>query len=399
MASVPLSKELAQQALNEFYKNGKSLIKSSTALGIPNSTFRARLDSAKRYGLIPHKVYLSDPNVHKILNLERELSQLRAINSSLSQETSGLESIKEFIHKCTTPARPPNWTLLKGNNSSGTGIPTLQCSDWHYDEVVYANQINGVNAFNRTISQRRIKTLFYETVDILKNKVANPTYDKIVLLLGGDLLSGNIHEELRETNEVPLAKSLIAILDNLIAGIVLLLDHFKYVEVHGLPGNHGRMDKKPRYKNRVFDNFEWILLQFLMKHFKGEDRVHFNISDGADLRFNIYKTRYLMTHGDQFKGGSGISGVLAPLMLGDHRKRKRSMACDQPYDYLLMGHFHQMLFVKGIIVNGSLKGYDEYAFQNNFEFEVPTQNLWLTHPIYGITTRWPIYLEKPGVRF
>lgn len=35
----------------------------------------------------------------------------------------------------------------------------------------------------------------------------------------------------------------------------------------------------------------------------------------------------------------------------------------------------------------------------NFDFEVPTQAAWLTHPDWGITARLPIFLEPPGKIF
>ena len=50
---------------------------------------------------------------------------------------------------------------------------------------------------------------------------------------------------------------------------------------------------------------------------------------------------------------------------------------------MLLGHFHQYMTLPGIIVNGSLKGYDEYAMISNFGFEVPQQAFWLTTPERG----------------
>ena len=47
---------------------------------------------------------------------------------------------------------------------------------------------------------------------------------------------------------------------------------------------------------------------------------------------------------------------------------------------VIMGHYHQYISIKGAIVNGSLKGYDEYAMGNRFAFEIPKQALWFTHP-------------------
>jgi hypothetical protein len=52
-----------------------------------------------------------------------------------------------------------------------------------------------------------------------------------------------------------------------------------------------------------------------------------------------------------------------------------------------------------MIINGAVKGYDEYAFQNNFSFEVPQQALFITRPTGDITFRMPIlcdgYLKTP----
>ena len=61
---------------------------------------------------------------------------------------------------------------------------------------------------------------------------------------------------------------------------------------------------------------------------------------------------------------------------------------------MLLGHWHQLIQLQRLIVNGSLKGYDEYAYINNFPFEPPRQALWLTHPEYGITFSAPILVDN-----
>jgi hypothetical protein len=45
-------------------------------------------------------------------------------------------------------------------------------------------------------------------------------------------------------------------------------------------------------------------------------------------------------------------------------------------------------------VNGSLKGYDEYADANNFDVEQAQQAMWITHPQHGITFRMPIFVQR-----
>jgi len=256
-----------------------------------------------------------------------------------------------------------------------------------------------VNAYNHQIAVDRAKRCFRTVIDLTTNHRSRPKYDYAVLALGGDCLSGIIHDELRETNEFPIHISVLSLADHIAAGIIAMQNAFGRVYVPCVVGNHGRIDKKPRAKNRVFDNYDWLVYQLLAKHFKGEKDITFEVPEGSDVQFALHNTRYLLTHGDQFKGGSGIAGALSPLLLGDARKRKRQMAVQRPYDFVMMGHWHQYIMARGIICNGSSKGYDEYAAQCNFDFEVPTQAAWLTHPDWGITARWPIFLEPPGKVF
>jgi hypothetical protein len=82
-------------------------------------------------------------------------------------------------------------------------------------------------------------------------------------------------------------------------------------------------------------------------------------------------------------------------MRGNQKKTARNQAVNQDYDVLCVGHWHQYIHLRRLIVNGSLKGYDEYAYSGNFGFEPPTQALWITHPRYGITVSMPVYCEQP----
>ena len=63
------------------------------------------------------------------------------------------------------------------------------------------------------------------------------------------------------------------------------------------------------------------------------------------------------------------------------------------FDYALIGHWHQMLWGKDFFVNGSLKGYDEYAKGAGFGFEIPQQQLFLVTPERGIAQRLSVHAE------
>jgi hypothetical protein len=103
----------------------------------------------------------------------------------------------------------------------------------------------------------------------------------------------------------------------------------------------------------------------------------------------------MVTHGDQASGGQGIGGIWPPLMRLDARKRQRQEAVNQGYDLLVMGHWHTLTYGPSFIVNGAMKGYDEYAFTQNFGFEEPSQAAWLMTPEHGKTWTAPIFCQDP----
>ncbi len=293
------------------------------------------------------------------------------------------------------PVIVPEWTQPTESKGKMLVVPTAFMSDTHFDEVVDPAQINGANAYNRKIAESRLKEFFLSTIKLGHQYFSGLTYPGIVIPLGGDMFSGNIHDELLHTNEATICESILHWIGPMVSGLQLAAEAYGRVYVPGVVGNHPRTTKKPVHKDRVRDNFDWLFYQLLARELSGDKRITFHISDAPDFGYSIFDTRYCLTHGDQFKGGSGISGLLSPLMLGDARKRKRSQAINRPYDYMVMGHFHQLMQAKGVIVNGSLVGYNEYAFNNNLDFEPAQQAFWLTslgyRSIWGFT---PLHVMK-----
>ena len=184
--------------------------------------------------------------------------------------------------------------------------------------------------------------------------------------------------------------------DILISFLDRMLKEFGKVFVPCVVGNHGRLDKKVRAKFAVHDNFDWLLYHMLARYYQDNPDIAFQIPEGPDAYYKVHSVRYMLTHGNQFRGGSGIAGPATPWALGNHKKQKRQVAIDQPYDVLMFGHWHTLAWGpnNSYIVNGSLKGYDEYAYNNNFGFEPPKQALWLTHPEHGITHKMEVFAEE-----
>lgn len=347
-------------------------------------------------GLKPHlKISVATAPGYEIAKLKNEVKALNKLVDELSNEAVSAKSLRDLIGAPETQTLGENsgWMREKRKYSSLTGTPTLFISDVHFDEVVKAEQVAYANEYNHEVAVTRVKHTFQTALDLTKKFLSKPKYEGFICAFGGDNLSGNIHEELKESNDQRILKSVLDLTELYIEGIGTLADEFGKVFCPCVVGNHGRMDKKPRFKFRVQDNFEWLIYQYLAKHFKKDDRVSFLIPDAPDALWSVYGRKYLLNHGDQFQGGTGISGAFAPLMLGRARKQHKQTALGKPFDTLIMGHWHQYIHTESLIINGSIKGYDEYADQHNFAFEKPQQALWIDHPDHGTTFRMPVHCQ------
>jgi predicted phosphodiesterase len=290
--------------------------------------------------------------------------------------------------------RPPKWTSVPTKKGGRVGIVTAQLTDTHFDEVVKPEEVGFINAYNREIAEKRFKRWVEKVIVLSRDFVSGVEIEGIFIPATGDLLSGDIHAELKESNEDVLYSSADHWIDQLIAGVKTFADEFGKVHVAAVVGNHGRSTLKPVFKNRPRSNIEWLMWRQVARYFEQDDRVTVQVSDSMDLTVAIYETNYLLTHGDQYKGGTGISGAMSPLMLGQHRKAVRQLAANDPIDIMVVGHFHQYITLPGLIMGGSMKGYDEYAYGHNLRPERAQQAFWVTSPEYGPTIHAPVHVEN-----
>jgi len=322
----------------------------------------------------------------------RQVRRFRAELEGRATEIKELRKQLDFVQSIdSAKLSAPTWTS-PAPASSRSGIVTLLLTDTHFEENVKPEQIDHLNAYDRRIAELRLKRWTEKVIELARDYVKGIDYSGAVLMLGGDIFSGNIHAELKESNTGTLFEGIVHWLEPLESAFTLLKKEFGNLHIACVVGNHGRMTHKPIAKNRAQDNIEWLMYRILERDLR-ESGITFQVSDAADALVQVYDTRYLLTHGDQFKGGSGISGMMAPLMLGQHRKTRRQMAADKPYDWLVMGHMHQYWHGKNIIVGGTLKGYDEYAYVSNFEWEPPVQAFWITDPEHGPTIAAPVHVS------
>lgn len=327
--------------------------------------------------------------------VETQLAQVRAerdrwrnLHDRLATEVADLQSEVSTIRAAAgATLHPPKWTAPK-RPKRHEAIVTAVLSDLHLDEVVKPGEIGGQNAYDREIATLRLRRWTTALVEQSTSYVAGVDVAGCVVMWGGDFLSGDLHD-LAETNADYMPGTLVYWAEQLAASMTMLADTFGSVHCPVVVGNHGRRTRKPRTKGRARDNYDWLLAHMVAA--QTDDRVTFSIGDDPDAWVQVYGTTYLLTHGDQVKGGGGIGGIWPPIMRMLARKRQR-----YGRDFIaVLGHWHQLIMApgQGLIVNGSLKGYDEFAAVSNFAPERAQQAAWLTTPEHGPSLQFPIFCD------
>ena len=393
---------ILQKAVNELALAGGVKAEAARTMDVAISTFKGWLAQAEARGITPT---ILEPTVEAVvaqvtMEKDAEIKHLKRQLQAATREAMSGDIVREVAFKLSERDTAPPWLKDKDIGEGQPGIPVVNLSDWHWGEVVKASEVNGINEYNLDIARKRARRVFRNIKDVAFNHINNPDYPGIVVCLGGDMVSGDIHEELAQTNEQPTIPVVFDLFDVLVQGLVYLADAFGSVTVFTAFGNHGRKDQNKTYKMAAWANFDWMLYNMIERHFKaaGDDRIKVITHEGFDQVFKIYGHTFLLTHGDRMgvRGGDGIIGVIGPIIRGAKKVKANYNSMGQHIDTILVGHWHQHYPVKLVRVNGSLKGYDEFAMGNRFDPEDPVQDMFLVHPDHGITQTIPIFASEGG---
>ncbi|MFH2071690.1 MAG: hypothetical protein ABIJ75_02440 [Actinomycetota bacterium] len=250
--------------------------------------------------------------------IESQTRFLRHEVAELTAEGKELRKLLGFYEGARKAAiAPPTWEIKPRTKATHAGLIVAQLTDCHFDEIVRPEEIMGLNAYNREIALIRFRKWTEKVVTLPRDYFAGVRIEGLVIPATGDILSGDIHAELKESNEDHLLASVLFWVEQVIASLQLLeAEYAGRVSVHAVVGNHGRTTVKPVFKGRAHSNVEWLLWTVVRDRLADrKSAVRVEVSDSMDLNVPLYGRNHLLTHGDQFQGGTGISGAYAPLCI------------------------------------------------------------------------------------
>lgn len=302
----------------------------------------------------------------EVTDLKRQVGKTRKAEVAEERVLLAIERALADTPHDPTPLPAPPRAPEQAHHSQAVIL-----SDWHAGEHVDREQMNGINAFNWAILRQRVKEIHRA---LLSFKNVRPHLTELQVWLLGDMVSGNIHEELRETNEVTVTQQAVGV-GHLIADLIVgLVEHYPRIKVVGIAGNHARTKKDHASKN-VYDSLDVVAYELAKARLSVYESVTFEIPRSAMHVQEIAGRNVLLWHGDGVR--SSMPGVpWGGIMRRWNELRKSYLQRGIVLDGLVVGHFHQANAVSGgIWMNGSLIGPNEYGLKNFGSGEDPTQLL------------------------
>ena len=293
-----------------------------------------------------------------------------------------LDSLSEMVNTVST------YEIRAQKRDRRESVAVAVASDWHVGENVRPETVDGTNEYTMRIAKKRSEAYFTNVVRLIKKEQQDATINTLVLALLGDFISGNIHEELMETCEVPPVEEAIFAQNLLATGIEYILKETELeLIVPCSVGNHSRITEKVHVATEHGNSLEWMIYNNLAMHFANNKRVKFILSKGYFTFVDVYGYLIRFHHGHAIKYGGGIGGLTVPVI-----KAIARYDLDRKAYLDVFGHFHNRMDGGKFVVNGSLIGDAPYSKRLGFTGK-PEQAFFLIQKNYGKTIVAPIFVE------
>lgn len=322
------------------------------------------------------------------LRLTQRASELEAKYKRLLDELAARDDELANYKAITRGPKPVVAPKVTSQSKQRKGAAVLLCSDWHVEEPVYPEHVNGLNEYNLEIADRCIQRLG----EGFAWMVHDSRFDvrTAVVALIGDLLSGYIHPELVESNLLSPQETQIWLLDRIEAmlrKIAVACPTLERIIIVCKSGNHGRATEKQRVSTREANSNEQALYQTLRRVMRDDSRFEFVITPGEWTEVDCMGFQLAFTHGDSFQFGGGVGGVSIPIRRGIARQFQ-----GRKVHQFNMGHFHTRQDFGDVQINGSMIGYSDYSQRIHAAFEPRQQSFYMVDSERGKCLSAPIWL-------
>ena len=318
----------------------------------------------------------------------REVAKQDLLVSSIKELTPAFAPLPHV-----KPSKP------KGHHRGDTPqIVVAPLTDTHIGEYVDYQQMAGLNQYDFEIFNSRLHGWVIQLLNLVEYRRNSVDIDELIVPLLGDMISGDIHEELSKTNVDNCMGQMIRGANLIAQALRFLAPNFNSIRVPCVVGNHGRMTRKPPMKDKYMD-WDYLMYQWIAAFCRNHDNIHFDISQSFFHIFNVANRNILIMHGDAVSGGGSQQSLTKTISNLRSVLQYNQVGYDKThFDSVMLGHFHRVdeidIDTGELHICGCMKGPDEFAFQRVQRASHPKQIVTYWHPSYGYIGKEVIYLSR-----
>ena len=337
---------------------------------------------------------------------------LRELDKARRKVSEVVRAVRESVFEAARELRvdPPR-PHLHPAQPAGAGSPEVcivHATDWQLGKVT--------PSYSSSVCEERVRTLARKAIALTQIQERDHPVRECRLYLTGDLVEGEgIFPTQAHLVDAGLYRQLVVHGVRILSNLILdLLGHFDRIHVVGVIGNHGSIrlasgaaDPESNADRMLYKAVE-LMLNGLPENptpLGKSGRLTWDIPDGPGERnwFAVDRVGdwgFLLAHGDQIRGG--FAGF---PFYGTAKKAWGWIdAIPEPWDYLLIGHWHTpsslTVNYRQVRVGGSTESHNTYAQENMAAVGQPTQWVAFCHPTKGVTAEYWVHLEDriPSLR-
>lgn len=352
--------------------------------------------------------------------LQRQADYLRKVVTRLEKRLADRAWLKEEVAG-QMAVMPP--VVVKPPVYSGPDhqaqVAVLELSDIHYGLDISGGQLGPLfGAYNTDIAKARVDYVF-RTFARLAHQQSFPVNKAVVYVLGDLIEHSNMRPAQAKYTSAHVVKQTIDMAQLLTAGTRMLCGEFKEVEVHCIPGNHGRATQKAG-DNLPDETFEHLLYHIAQIALSAQPNLAFTSYPAWYFIHDILGYKFLGLHGEDAFSWAGIPWYGVKRLVQDYytlagqasKDKLRSLSLSQQMtvgefldmmmmpDAVVIGHNHTpiawALMGIQVLANGAACGASFYSAKRLHRHTPPTQKMFFTHPKHGIGLRLDIDLAHIG---
>lgn len=282
----------------------------------------------------------------------------REYNKELRAEAR-YENLVNIMKDCLSDVATSNIEFGKNHlhiENKKSKYAILMLSDWHYGALCDSQW----NYYDTNVAQLRAEQLVAKT----QSYILSLGITDLIVEINGDMCEGMINIGNRVASEESVVEQIINVSKLLSKCILSLKPYVNSIKVVTTLGNHGRLTPNRKEQADERENFEMLIPEFLRLTL-GDD-IPIITSQGLDfVKYEFDDKIICLSHGHHDKATSAIDNMIRVYKVVP--------------DEIHLGHWHHMSDLNDsnihVVVNGSIKGVDDFGLKATRCTTQPSQNL------------------------